>query len=221
MYKFFADQKENDYFILDKETINHLKTIRIKDNEVFLINYQDEFYQCLFEFPNQAKILKKEDINNENEFEIIACIPVIKANHFEIALQKSTELGVNKIIPFYSEYTEKNNLNILNKEERLLKIIKQAAQQSFRNKVPQLMKLHSFDEILNLNINNKILAYEKAKTLPLTKQNQTTLVIVGPEGGFSLNEIQKAVEKNVKIVSLTNTILRAETALIFMLCRII
>ncbi|MDP4042872.1 16S rRNA (uracil(1498)-N(3))-methyltransferase [Mycoplasmopsis arginini] len=219
MYKFFAYQKEKEYFILDEDVLKHLKVIRIKDQD-FLINYQDEFYLCNFIFPNKALIKEKISTNNELDFDVVVAIPLIKQNHFEIALQKSVELGATKIIPFISEYTDKTNIQIDNKLLRFKKIILEAAQQSFRNKIPALEKVLKFEDLLNLDIPNKILAYENEKANKIEKVNKNTLLIVGPEGGFSKKEIDLATQNNVKIVALTKTILRAETAIIYMLAKI-
>ncbi|VEU81658.1 16S rRNA (uracil(1498)-N(3))-methyltransferase [Mycoplasmopsis arginini] len=219
MYKFFAYQKEKEYFILDEDVLKHLKVIRIKDQD-FLINYQDEFYLCNFIFPNKALIKEKISTNNELDFDVVVAIPLIKQNHFEIALQKSVELGATKIIPFISEYTDKTNIQIDNKLLRFKKIILEAAQQSFRNKIPTLEKVLKFEDLLNLDIPNKILAYENEKANKIEKVNKNTLLIVGPEGGFSKKEIDLATQNNVKIVALTKTILRAETAIIYMLAKI-
>lgn len=219
MYKFFAYQKEKEYFILDEDVLKHLKVIRIKDQD-FLINYQDEFYLCNFIFPNKALIKEKISTNNELDFDVVVAIPLIKQNHFEIALQKSVELGATKIIPFISEYTDKTNIQIDNKLLRFKKIILEAAQQSFRNKIPALEKVLKFEDLLNLDIPNKILAYENEKATKIEKVNKNTLLIVGPEGGFSKKEIDLATQNNVKIVALTKTILIAETAIIYMLAKI-
>ncbi|MDI3348418.1 16S rRNA (uracil(1498)-N(3))-methyltransferase [Mycoplasmopsis arginini] len=219
MYKFFAYQKEKEYFILDEDVLKHLKVIRIRDQD-FLINYQDEFYLCNFIFPNKALIKEKISTNNELDFDVVVAIPLIKQNHFEIALQKSVELGATKIIPFISEYTDKTNIQIDNKLLRFKKIILEAAQQSFRNKIPALEKVLKFEDLLNLDIPNKILAYENEKATKIEKVNKNTLLIVGPEGGFSKKEIDLATQNNVKIVALTKTILRAETAIIYMLAKI-
>lgn len=220
MYKFFCESKENDYFILDEETQRHLKVIRIKEQN-FLINYNNDFYLCNFVFPNKAVIKEKLDINNELDFEIIVALPLIKQNHFEIALQKCVELGATKIIPFVSKYTDKSNINFETKKNRYQKIILEASQQSFRNKIPKLENVLNYEEILNINIKNKILAYENKKDNKLKEIKEDTLLIVGPEGGFSNEEIEKAIDKNVSIVSLTKTILRTETAIIYMLSKII
>ncbi len=219
MYKFYCDKLIDGYFELDEETQKHLKVVRIK-NESFLINYQNQFYECILEFSSKAKIIKKMDINNEANFEIIVAIPVIKQTNFEIAIQKATELGATKIIPFISKFCDSQNLKTMSNKNRLLKIIKEAAQQSFRNKIPEFAELIMFDQLIRLNVKNKILAYENKKKSPISEINENVLLIVGPEGGFSSAEIDDATKANVKIVSLTKTILRAETALIYMLAKI-
>ncbi|AZG68854.1 16S rRNA (uracil(1498)-N(3))-methyltransferase [Mycoplasma struthionis] len=219
MYRFFAYEKINDSFILDNELINHLKVIRIKDKE-FLINFENEFYLCKYEYPDKANIIKKLDINNEIDQDIIVAIPLIKQANFEIALQKCTELGVKRIYPFISEFCDKSNLKFENKKQRYQKIILEAAQQSFRNKIPYLEDPIDFDKLISLNIKNKILAYEKEFNNALNNKYEEVLLIVGPEGGFSKQEIEKAKENNVSIVALTKSILRAETAIIYMVSKI-
>ena len=78
----------------------------------------------------------------------------------------------------------------------------------------------NFEQLINYDCKNKILAYEKINDNKLNLINEDTLFIVGPEGGFNLEEIEQAKQKNVKIISLTKSILRSETALIYMLSRI-
>ncbi|ACF07254.1 16S ribosomal RNA methyltransferase RsmE [Metamycoplasma arthritidis] len=220
MYKFFCYHKAGDAFILDDETCQHFRAVRIKD-EHFLINFENEFYECSFKGPNLAIIIKKLTINNELPFKLIVAIPLIKQANFEMALQKSVELGASEIIPFYSDYCDVANKNITNKISRYLKIIKQAAQQSFRNIIPKLHTVHSFSEILTFECKNKYLAYENEKSSPFKPDFAEAMLIVGPEGGFNFNEIAQAKQKNVKIVSLTKSILRTETAIIYMLSKLV
>ncbi|MCV3753723.1 16S rRNA (uracil(1498)-N(3))-methyltransferase [Mycoplasma enhydrae] len=220
MYKFFCHTKKDNYFELDLEQQKHLKVIRIK-NEKFLVNYNKEFYLCNYETPNKAIINQKLEINNELDFDLVVAIPLIKQNHFEIAIQKAVELGATKIIPFVSKYCDKSNINVENKITRFGKIIKEAAQQSFRNIIPTLENTLSFEQVLNYSIENKILAYENETKNGLIKPTGDILLIVGPEGGFAKDEIALANTKKVAIVGLTRTILKAETALIYMISKII
>ena len=121
-----------------------------------------------------------------------------------------------------AKYTDQSNLNIMNNQKliRLKKIILEASQQSFRNIIPELKPIMNFEELINYDCKNKILAYEKINDNKLNLISEDTLFIVGPEGGFNLEEIEQAKQKNVKIISLTKSILRSETALMYMLSRI-
>ena len=208
MYKFFCNILNNNYFYFDDELKKHIKVLRLNKNEIVLINYQSKFYKCKIEDFNKALIIEKLSINNEYDFNVIVAIPLIKQANFEIAIQKSVELGAKIIIPYISKYTDKSNLNIMNNQKliRLKKIILEASQQSFRNIIPELKPIMNFEELINDNKLNLI--------------SEDTLFIVGPEGGFNLEEIEQAKQKNVKIISLTKSILRSETALIYMLSRI-
>ena len=219
MYKFFCNILNNNYFYFDDELKKHIKVLRLNKNEIVLINYQSKFYKCKIEDFNKALIIEKLSINNEYDFNVIVAIPLIKQANFEIAIQKSVELGAKVIIPYISKYTDKSNLNIINLLKNLLKK-EEASQQSFRNIIPELKPIMNFEELINYDCKNKILAYEKINDNKLNLISEDTLFIVGPEGGFNLEEIEQAKQKNVKIISLTKSILRSETALIYMLSRI-
>lgn len=222
MYKFFCNILNNNYFYFDDELKKHIKVLRLNKNEIVLINYQSKFYKCKIKDFNKALIIEKLSINNEYDFNVIVAIPLIKQANFEIAIQKSVELGAKIIIPYISKYTDKSNLNIMNNQKliRLKKIILEASQQSFRNIIPELKPIMNFEKLINYDCKNKILAYEKINDNKLNLISEDTLFIVGPEGGFNLEEIEQAKQKNVKIISLTKSILRSETALIYMLSRI-
>ena len=221
MYKFFCNNLKDNHFYFDEDLKKHINVLRLK-NENILINYQNDFYECKIIDSNKALLLNKLNINNEYDFDVIVAVPLIKQSNFEIAIQKAVELGAKTIIPYYSEYTDKSNINIVNDKKimRIKKIILEASQQSFRNIIPEFKHLVSFDELLEYPCKNKILAYEKCENNELNLISESTLFIVGPEGGFNLKEIEKSKLKNVKIVTLTKSILRSETALIYMLSRI-
>ncbi|GAA8717357.1 16S rRNA (uracil(1498)-N(3))-methyltransferase [Helicobacter pylori] len=220
MYKFFVTKKENNNFYFDDEQLRHIKVLRIRENETIYINYLNEYYECIYN-AEKAKLIKKLDINNELKNEITVCIPLIKQSNFEFAIQKVVELGASKIIPFISAYTDKSNYNVIKNIGRLEKIIFQATEQSFRNKICKLDRLHTFDEIMDLECKNKYLAHVNINNSePFELIDNDALLIVGPEGGFNLKEIETANKKSAKIISLTKSILRSETALIYMLSRI-
>ncbi len=108
------------------------------------------------------------------------------------------------------------------KIDRFNEIIKNAAEQSFRNIVPELESIKTFEEIILINQDKKIyVAYEnKELDSQIDKIDTNSILIVGPEGGLSDSEVDFALKNNCFIVSLGKTILRAETACIYMLSNV-
>ncbi|WP_036452938.1 16S rRNA (uracil(1498)-N(3))-methyltransferase [Mycoplasma buteonis] len=223
MNRFFVSTKKGDFFTLNPETLKHLKVLRIQEKE-FVCVYEKEFYICKLE-NNLAKIISKIDENHEHQYEIVLAAAIIKFERFEWLLQKATELGVTKIIPLVTEHTNHDLLKFdkfNKKRERFQTIVLNAAEQSYRNQVPEITEIMKFSDFIKQSFPNKILAHEKTNLSSSLEQpiNQSSTFIVGPEGGFSESEIDLAVKNNTKIVSLGSRILRAETAGIFLLSQI-
>ncbi|KKB27006.1 Ribosomal RNA small subunit methyltransferase [Mycoplasmopsis meleagridis] len=222
MHRFFVNKKiENNYFELDDKLINHIKVARL-EKDIFLCNYLNEFYECVFE-NQKAKIIRKKNINNEFKNEIILAAPIIKIERFEWLIQKAVELGATKIIPLISKYTNGNlvKYDLERKYKRFLEIIKNAAEQSFRNIIPSFEKPMQFKDIINkYNDKNIYIAHEKEAENKINFLETNCLILVGPEGGFSDEEITFATINKAKIVNLGKRILRAETACLFMLSNI-
>ena len=192
------------------------------------------------EIKNKNVIIEIEKVNKikigENTVTLFCCI--LKKENFELVVQKTTECGISKIIPIISARTIKTGLNL----ERLKKIAKEASEQSGRNAVPEILEPISFDESLKLAKENdlnilfdssgknsfKIHAYSPAGELLcsarqpaqcISKEHspdslQNINIWIGPEGGWTEEEIKKAKNKNFKIMSLGNLTLRGETAAI-------
>ncbi|WLP85632.1 16S rRNA (uracil(1498)-N(3))-methyltransferase [Mycoplasma seminis] len=224
MNRFFVDTKVNDTFILDKETIKHLMVIRAKEKQ-FICVYQNEFYLCVLDDNNNAQIIQKLEENHELNNEVILALSVIKLDRFEWALQKATELGVSKIIPMLTQYTQHDLVKFNKfsaKYDRFNTILKNAAEQSFRNKIPELLPLTKFEDVIQMQCAAKFIAHEKiATSIPLPQPIQSdVLFLVGPEGGFSQDEILLAQQNGVEAISLGSRILRAETAAIYLLSQI-
>lgn len=159
-----------------------------------------------------------EVIQNETEHKtnLILLYGVIKPEKFEIGIQKAVELGVNKIIPFFSENSDTRNVRL----DRLNRIALEACKQCGRAKIPEIYEPVSFDEALKMAKGLKIIAYEKEKEKSLkevlsavNEYSEVTLVI-GSEGGFTFDEVEKAKAMDFVSVTLGKRILRAETAVI-------
>ncbi|WP_406615867.1 16S rRNA (uracil(1498)-N(3))-methyltransferase [Mycoplasmopsis hyopharyngis] len=223
MYKFFVDKKINqEYFELNDEILKHLKVIRIGKNEKILCNYENEFYECVIE-NNKAKIITKTSINNEYQGSVILGLPIIKIKNFELVIQKATELGVSHIVPILFDFSDSSLKKYVDsKTDRLCSIAKGAAEQSFRNKIPTIYKSMKLNEFIKefSNIENKYFVYENANEQNVKSLKQNCLILVGPEGGFSQQEIKNIEQNSFITISLGKRILRSETACIAALSRI-
>lgn len=136
---------------------------------------------------------------------------LIKKDNFEWILEKGTELGVTTFIPIISDRSEKKNINY----ERAEKILKEASEQSGRATLPVIEKITSFDEVISLDI--PLFAFHPEGDVFTIEHTQTFSplgVLIGPEGGWSEREVFLFKQNNVRVYSLGNQTLRAETAAI-------
>lgn len=163
---------------------------------------------------NTILVLDEEHYCVEDSFDLVLCQALLKADKMDLVVQKATELGVKKIIPFV---TERCVVKRTNKIQRWRRIAKEATEQSLRSILPQIENIKSFKDLIETIEENGILFWEKAsegliEVITKLNINKPVYLIVGPEGGFSEKEVQQAKMKGLHITSLGKRILRAETA---------
>lgn len=203
---------------------NHIsKVLRMKMNDkiVCLPNNGELLEATIIGFSKnetQVKIDKIKQCETECKTNLIVYVPLLKGDKFEFLITKLTELGVKKIIPFKSQYMTAKQGN--DKSQRLNQIAKDACKQCRRARIIEIGELIEFDDMLSQieNYDITIFAYENErqcnlKDLDLSKFTNVSM-IVGSEGGFSEEEVEKIVNAKAQIVSLGNRILRAETAVL-------
>ena len=154
------------------------------------------------------KFLKQE----ENKIKVNLFCAILKKENFELVVQKTTECGISKIIPIITSRTIKTGLNI----ERLRKIAHEASEQSGRIDVPEILEPISFTESLKNNQGENILFDASGEYFKNSFNSQYSKfnLFIGPEGGWTQQELTLAKEKNFRIISLGPLIFRAETATI-------
>ena len=163
----------------------------------------------------EVKFLNKiKEPLKSSSIELAICL--IKKNPMDIILQKATELGVSKITPIISERTEIKELN----HDRAKKIVIEATEQSNQFIPPEISKTIKLKDFLNqINGSNKLFFADinnkdRLKKEDIKDDNLKTL-LVGPEGDFTPNERKMILQnKNTISFSLSNNILRTETATI-------
>lgn len=132
------------------------------------------------------------------------------AARFEWMLEKVTEIGITEIFPLRCERTEKQHY----KKERFEQIIVSACLQSQQFHFPILHEPLSFNELMGKQLpNDKFIAHcmEGEKSM-LSHTDKDAMLLIGPEGDFTINEIEAAVAQQFIPVSLGSTRLRTETA---------
>ena len=142
----------------------------------------------------------------------IAISPIKSRTRWEWFIEKSTELGVCKIIPLICNRTEKQQIN----SERTVSIATAAIKQSQRYWLPILDEPKEFSQLMTIENGNKFIAhcdgFRKRKFINSVNLNEDSIILVGPEGGFSEQEIILAEENGFIGMSISKHRLRTETA---------
>ncbi|MGQ9645145.1 MAG: RsmE family RNA methyltransferase [Thermodesulfobacteriota bacterium] len=168
------------------------------------------------------RIFEAFQSSTESSVEIILLQALPEKERMEMIIQKATELGVSAIVPFKSKRSislEERDAK-QKKSHRWQEIAVKAVQQSRRGKVPMVEAYRPFEEALELCREEglKLLLWEKGgeplKNILRAGLPERVYAMVGPEGGFTENEVKLAKEKGFIPVQLGQRILRTETAAI-------
>lgn len=202
---------------ISEEEFRHAKVLRIQSgDEVNAVDGRGKLYSAIISMYKRNASITIKDIEVEEDKPtdgiILAVAPTKNIARFEWILEKATELGVINIIPLLCEHSERDQL----KPERLEKIIVSAMKQCKRLWIPELAPLTDFQSMLNHPSPNKFIAHCADQTRHSANElmKSTNLVLIGPEGDFSDNEIELAINSGFKSLSLGANRLRTETAAI-------
>jgi len=219
--------------IEDSEIIHHVsRVLRSEVGDVFVLC--DLNSQC-FEVKIQTITDKKITVERQYEIKpqrhpinITLAQALIRKERFETVLQKATELGVETFIPLKCRRSvvKLTQENTDKKLKRFAKIAQEAAEQSRREHLMSVMAPRTIDTLDFSAYDHVIVAYEgelSTQTKHVLKSfnhGQNILILIGPEGGFSPEEITSLKDKGAKSISLGPRILRSETAAIYVLSAI-
>lgn len=223
MQRYFVD---NDNLLLSDEQVHHLtKVVRSHIGEEFEIVYAGTATRFLITSLSPLKYEAIFKSLNDSELPVnltlLYCLP--KGEKLELVIQKATEIGVSEIILVRSSRCimkikkEDENKKLM----RYQKIALEASEQSHRLKVPVINKIIDFNDIGKYKFTNGYIAYENEDNFSfhneIFSRDDSIGIIVGPEGGFSEDEVKFAEKNNYRSVTLGKRILRSETACIYAL----
>jgi 16S rRNA (uracil1498-N3)-methyltransferase len=165
-----------------------------------------------------AEVAEKIPCNLESDLNVILVQGLLKGEKMDMVVQKTTELGVKEIFPVI---TGRSQLRDTKKIARWRKIAEEASRQSGRSIVPVVHETVGFDDFLSAHDSiHGFVFYEEGgvglaeAVSSLIPHHSSFFVLIGPEGGFTKEEITLAKEKGLIVASLGKRILRAETAAI-------
>lgn len=142
-------------------------------------------------------------------------LAVIKFPRFELAVEKATELGVETIVPVAAGRSDGGLVRAaVKRAQRWQRVAEEAAQQSRRLAAPEITDPVSFTEALNRPADVRLLLDLEGEPLGPAAKDQRTVLLIGPEGGWTDDERKQAAEAGASGVRLGVTVLRAETAAI-------
>lgn len=227
MYQFFVDEllQKGMLIRLSSQQEHHAKDVLRLQNETVRLVYEGMSYFGVAKYVDESFVIQvTEQDTSEKELPVSVTLAMacIRREKFELVLQKATELGVSRIVPFTSERSVV--LPRADKKEkqkaRWQSIVEEASAQCKRNCIPIVEDVCTLEQLKDYTSDLNLVAYENEKDTTslahkLTKQDIT--VVIGPEGGFGDNEIAVLENAGFVRVSLGNRILRAETAALFML----
>lgn len=232
MFNFFAkaENRQGDFFHLTGSDCNHIKNVlRMKKGDTFLVSCEGKSHLCsLSECENDfavAEIIEEDFQDTELPVKLYLFQGLPKGDKMELIIQKAVELGVYKIIPVEMNrcVVRLDGKKKASKTARWQAIAESAAKQSERTSIPQVYEIMNFKQALSkaAELDLFIVPYECKDGMDSTKSALSKIVsgssvgiLIGPEGGFELNEIDAAANSGGIIVSLGKRILRTETAAI-------
>lgn len=216
-----------DIVTLDAGESHHiLKVLRLSlGTKIELIDGSDKVFssEIIKTRPKvQARIEKTVLVKSRTMVPLHVGLGVIKVKNFELILQKCSELGVERVMPYLGSRSQGNfRQQYRAKEARWKKIAIDSCKQCLRTTPIHCDEIDSFESIIEQNdAILKILFWEKEQTVSLNDLRskfasaESVMLLFGPEGGFTDDEIHQAREKGWKTVSLGELTLRTETAVI-------
>ncbi len=219
---YYAPEVAAPVFQLNTDESKHLvRVLKMKSGDILrFTDGKGMIYTCKILDDNakgcEIEVLDSEPGKDKRSFFLqIAVAPTKNINRFEWFLEKATEIGIDRIIPFVSEHSERKDI----KTERLNRVITAAMKQSLKSFHPQLDEIVKFPKLLDLPFEGqKFIASLEDENTPELSQiyqaGESAWILIGPEGDFSPKEIENAKSHGFIPVKLGPYRLRTETAAI-------
>ena len=224
MHLFYSNNTSNKNLILSENESNHCVLVMRKKigDKILITNGQGVIYSAIIQNIEkkivQCKLLEIISENLRKKYVHIAIAPPKNKTRFEWFLEKATEIGIDEISPLICEKSEKKTINQKRSEQILISAMKQCQS----GVLPKLNRPITFNDFIQKTTNPTFIAHCFQKNNKLNFKNilqkkpklKKITVLIGPEGDFTLKEINYSAKFNIKAISLSSQRLRTETAAI-------
>jgi 16S rRNA (uracil1498-N3)-methyltransferase len=215
---------ENKIFNIDGDTTHYLSIVLKLKNKQIVKVFNDKSGEFIAEFINDKKnphLIVRQSLRHATKAKTLYLgMCIVKNAIMSEIFDKGTQLGVTHFLPIISSYTQNKEFNL----GRYQKIIKEATEQCGRCDMPILEEPQSLEHFLQRQFDLLIFANEteeEKNVLNIEKWPKNIALLVGPEGGFSSDEIEMIQKtRNTFSITLSKNILRSETAVIALLSQI-
>lgn len=238
MQRYFAEEPaiDNRFTILGEDRHHIVKVMRMKEGDrLICVDPRQNSALCtIAEITDKqvaAEVVQWIDGSSELPINVTIVSGLPKGDKLEWIIQKGTELGAHRFIPFTSarSVVKWDAKKTVKKVDRWQKIAKEAAEQSHRTRMPEVLAPLDLKSLLKLcgNYTHKLIAFEEeakqgeasvlSKTLSSMKKGESLIIFFGPEGGLADQEVALLQEQGFLACGLGPRILRTETAPLYLL----
>jgi 16S rRNA (uracil1498-N3)-methyltransferase len=221
MQIFYASGIIGSTWVMDeKESWHSIRVLRLKKGSyIYVVDGKGNLYEGVISIPDpdscKVEITGVHRDFEKREYKLHIAISLLKnRERFEWFVEKCVEIGVDEITPLICRNTEKKGF----KPDRIGKIIISAMKQSLKAFEPSLNKPKTLKEFINSDLSGiKMIAhcnpaFKRTKIDQVYERGSNSIIMIGPEGDFSEEELLSALSKGFKPVHLGNSRLRTETA---------
>ena len=216
-----ADFTAPEYMLSEEESRHAVKVLRLVEGDTLHItDGAGNLYRCEVASAHQKHCLVRV-VEHFEEFEkmpyrlTMAVAPTKNIDRYEWFLEKATEIGVTEFVPIVSEHSERKVI----KHEREEKVVTAAVKQSLKAYHPHFSDITPFEKLVCKNFaGRKFIAHcgtavkEKSYLASTLRKGEDALILIGPEGDFSPEEVRLAVENGFEEITLGTQRFRTETA---------
>ena len=223
MIRFYSHEIEESCSLPENESGHCCRVLRMKEGDlIHVVDGRGREFECEITCAHpkhtEVRILSFRDEPKHWKGRIVLAVaPTKNIDRIEWMLEKAVEIGVDEIVLLKCEHSERKNIN----EERLGKIIVSAMKQSLKANLPIFRGLLPLRDFLKMaDTGKKFMGYcdEKIERRELAKEypgNEDVTILIGPEGDFSPEEVDMALENGFVPVTFGESRLRTESAALF------